>query len=82
MNEKGYLNFTDFPLAVTLICLGSKLVTLNEDTKTIDRVNFVFEKNPEVEKIVAAYWAGSLLVEPKQFWNVSRELKSRIRLRG
>jgi len=78
--DEDYVNFTEFPLAVTLMCLGKKLVALNRDPKTPEKIEFVFEKNEAVKNFVTRYWNGELLVEPKQFWNISRELKSRIRL--
>ena len=78
--EEDYVNFSEFPLAVTLICLGQKLVALNRDPKTPDKVEFAFEKSELAQDLVTKYWNGELLVEPKAFWNISRELKSRIRL--
>lgn len=79
LNDDERISFSEFPLAITLICLGFKLVALNKDPKTPERIDFIFDKNDAVEKSIASYWEGNLLVEPKAFWNISRELKSRMR---
>ena len=80
LTDEEYVNFTEFPLCVTLMCLEQKLVALNRDPKTPDKVEFCFQKSEEVQNLCTRYWDGGLLVEPKNFWNISRELKSRIRL--
>ncbi len=68
---------SEFPLAITLIALGYQPSSLDESSP--HKVNFIFEETEAVQKVIEGYWKGSLLIEPKQFWNVSRELKSRIR---
>ncbi len=77
MNQSEEIMLSEFPLAVTLTALGFLPVSLDESDS--QKVNFVFEKNDAVQKLIEGYWNGNLLVEPKRFWNVSRELKSRIR---
>jgi len=74
------VSLTEFPLAVTLMCLNCPLLAIDENPRTPDRVDFVFSRE-RAAMLIQAYWAGSLLVDPKQFWNISRELKSRIRQR-
>lgn len=72
------IRFTDFPLAVTMMCLEYKLIAIEPEKGNSRRVHFIFEKSEAIEKLVLAYWNGNLLVDPKKFWNVSREIKSRI----
>lgn len=73
------INITEFPLAVSIMCLGYQLGGIEPNKNDSQRLEFIFEKNEATERIIAGYWNGNLLVEPKQFWNITRELKSRIR---
>lgn len=79
LNVDDYVNLYEFPLALTLLCLGFNLEALNKEPDFTQRVSFVFPKSSELEKTISEYWAGNLRIEPKLFWSKSRELKSRIR---
>lgn len=79
ITKDGDIKLTDLPMAVTLVTLGATLLDIRQDPSDYYRLNFIFENSDTVEKIMAGYWNGNLLVEPKAFWNVSREIKSRIR---
>ena len=76
---KDYINFTEFPLAISLVCLDFEIESFNQDPKNYGRIEFVFNKNKAIEKAINDYWNGKLLIDPKKFWSISRELKSRIR---
>lgn len=78
MPDEGVITFSEFPLAVTLLCLGYSLTSFYKDPKNPGRFEFLFNKT-ETKQAIEDYWAGKLKVEPKQYWNTSRELKSRIR---
>ena len=71
--------FTEFPLAITLMCLNYPLLSIESNKNDPQRLGFVFEKNVAIERLIKAYWGSNLLIEPKKFWNMSREIKSRIR---
>jgi hypothetical protein len=75
----GVIKFTDFSLAATLICLDQKLYTVEINPANDKKSNFVFKKNETIERLISGYWNGNLLVEPKHFSSVCREIKSRAR---
>lgn len=70
--------FSDLALCSALQFLGFPVVAINRDPKECPKVGFVFKKNKELDDAVSQFWNGSLSVEPKGYWNASRELKSRI----
>ena len=75
----GLIKFTDFSLAATLICLDQKLYTVEVNSSDNKKSNFVFEKGEVIERLISGYWNGNLLVEPKHFSSICREIKSRAR---
>lgn len=76
-NEDHSFRTGDLSLAATLLSLGFSLVSL--DTTDPSRVIFEFSSDAKLNEVVSAFWKGSLVVEPKTFWNTQRELKARIR---
>jgi len=70
---------SEFPLAAALLCMQIKLVDLRPSKEGAGRIEFIFGKDEVIEKFISGYWAGNLRVEPKEFWNHTRELKSRIK---
>ena len=77
LKTEDYIRFTEFPLAISIICCMGLSPVFNRDPKST-QIEFIFPK--EASKIIDAYWNGGLLIEPKQFWQVSRELKARMRM--
>ncbi len=82
LKDDEHVSFSEFSLAITLICLGFKLDALNRNDQTYRKIEFTFSKTGALEAAITRYWNGDLLIEPKTFWNVSRELKSRMRSAG
>lgn len=79
LSTDKYTEVNDLNLSSTLQYLGFSIVTINRDPKEHPKVGFVFEKTKELEDAISRYWQGLLLVEPKSYWNIARELKSRVR---
>lgn len=79
IDNKDYINFSEFPLVVSLLSLGFEIEANNQDPKNTGRIEFAFKKTEAIGIAITKYWNGNLLIEPKRFWNISRELKSRIR---
>ena len=79
LHTNRYIEVADLGLASTLQYLGFSIVAINKDPKEYPKANFVFEKTEELDNAISRYWQGLLLVEPKVYWNTTRELKSRIR---
>lgn len=78
--RSDFFETSDLPLATTLAVLGFSLHHL--DASNPSRVRFFFNKTTALEKTLAKFWIGRIVVEPKAFWNTQRELKSRIRAEG
>ena len=78
-NEK-YTEVSDLALASAIQYLGFTVIALNRDPKEHPKVSFVFERSNELNNAIHRYWEGLLLIEPKTYWNIARELKSRIRV--
>jgi len=80
MSEKNQEYVTsEFPLATTLLCMQISLLELRPSKEDAGRTEFIFSKDQLIEKLIEGYWNGSLRIEPKHFWNQTRELKSRIK---
>lgn len=77
-NDK-HIEVSDLALASTIQYLGFPVIVLNRDPRESPKVSFIFEKSDELNNVIYRYWEGLLLVEPKNFWHIARELKSRIR---
>lgn len=74
-----HLEVSDLALASSIQYLGFPLVAINRDPKVHPKVNFIFEKSDDLNSAIHRYWEGLLTVEPRAYWNIARELKSRIR---
>ncbi len=74
-----HVEVSDLALASSLQYLGFSIVAVNRNPKDHPKVTFVFEKSDELNNVIYRFWEGLLLVEPKAYWNITRELKSRIR---
>lgn len=77
-NKTNYAT-SEFPLAATLVCMNIALVGLRPSADDVQRIEFLFNKDEIIEKLISGYWEGSLRIEPKHFWGVCRELKSRLK---
>lgn len=69
----------EFSLAVCLLHFGFPIEEFDRDPKTPPKLTFVFLRTEELEKVVESFWKKELRIEPTAFYNISRELKSRMR---
>ena len=79
LQTNQHVEVSDLALASSIQYLGFPVIAINRDPKEHPKVTFVFEKSDELSNVIYRFWEGLLLVEPKAYWNISRELKSRIR---
>jgi hypothetical protein len=83
-SNKKYINnqieVSDLALASSLQHLGFPVTSISRDPREHPKVSFVFESSDELNNVIQKYWQGHLNVEPKSFWSISRELKSRTRI--
>lgn len=73
---KNYFYTSDFDLSVTLICKGYDLATI--DAEPNNKMIFVFKNNVGIEGVVDGYWSNRVVVNPLEFANARKNLKSRI----
>lgn len=73
---ENYFYTHDFDFAVTLICKDCDLITI--DSEPGGRMVFIFEDTPEIKEIFDGYWANKITVDPLEFTNARKNLKSRI----
>lgn len=73
---KNHFYTYDFDFAVTLICKDCDLVTI--DTEQGGRLAFIFEDTPQIKEIFDGFWANKISVDPLEFTNIRKNLKSRI----
>lgn len=72
----NYFKCSDFPLAVSLLCLGFQLEHI--DRSNLKRAKFCFKKSDELDDAVNAFWHGQLKIEPKIFCMNQKVLKSQL----
>lgn len=78
MNDENikYFETESLPLSVSIICSGIPLNSLIKDSN--NKATFFFPYSQELVKITELYWQRALKIEPNQFWETQRYLKSRI----
>lgn len=74
--NKTYYETQSLPLAVTLICSGIPLDSVNKGAD--GKSTFVFPQSSDLSRIIRLFWQRALKVEPNFFWETQRFLKSRI----
>ncbi len=79
LNTNKHIEISHLALASTLQYLNFTVIAINKDPKDNPKVTFIFEKTNELNNAIYRYWEGLLLVEPKAYWNITRELKGRIK---
>ncbi|MGW8185003.1 MAG: hypothetical protein ACWGHO_02735 [Candidatus Moraniibacteriota bacterium] len=76
INERDLVKYSDF-----LIC--SVLMYFEHTLETVDRTDasrciFIINRKNTTEKILEKFHKGLLLVEPKRFQAIQKEIKSRL----
>ena len=69
-------SLTDICLATTLSTLQQPILRLEKITPT--KAQFLFKKTIELDKLIESYWNNSLKVNPIEFFNTLKNLKTRI----
>lgn len=76
------LNLDEYFYSPDLALVGA--ISLYFPIESIDRsqnpnkVQFLFRKKPELEKLIDAYWRGELKVEPQRYFNQLKNIKARL----
>lgn len=65
-----------FPLICAFVYHGLVITSVNRHDPR--RAYFEFERTSQLETIVQKFWSEGLLVEPKRFFAVTKEVKNRL----
>jgi hypothetical protein len=66
----------DLSLSCTLLCFNFTLAGLEASDNR--KVGFVFAESDELQDTIKRYWDNQLAVNPREYFNVLKDLKSRI----
>lgn len=73
---KNYHYLNDIDLATTLICKGYELIDISPVNYA--KYTFVFKNTESILDIVEKFWSNKIEVNPLEFANTRKNLKSRI----
>lgn len=68
---------TELSLVAALVLWGFRIEAI--DRTELSRVVFHLKRSSDLDSAVQAFWANTARVSPKDYFQVLRELKSRIR---
>ncbi|MFA5232735.1 MAG: DUF5659 domain-containing protein [Candidatus Paceibacterota bacterium] len=75
--ENGNFLYTfDLGAAALLVTAGFELIGL--DRTNTRKVQFIFNRTKDIEKVVDGYWTNKLQVEARSFFDNIKMLKNRI----
>jgi hypothetical protein len=80
LTSEDHEELWDINLAGACVTRGQEIEAYNRDPKNYPRVGFVFRKSKELERIIKEYLNEKLLVNPKEFSENIRKLKSRTKI--
>jgi len=75
-HHAGYFCTYDLGCSAALISAGFELISLDKENRR--KVQFIFQRENGIEKVVNDYWADSLRVKTRTFFNNVKMLKNRI----
>ncbi len=70
------LKIQDLHLAVTLLTLKYSLVDLDKSIPS--RTQFIFKRTESIDTAIQSYWGNSLKVNPLEYANNLKALKTRL----
>jgi hypothetical protein len=76
LNENNVVKNTDFLICNILLYFEHSLEAI--DRSDPSRCIFIIKRKNNTEEILEKFYKGLLLVEPKKFQAISKEIKSRI----
>ena len=74
--DADFFYSSDLGLAAALISVGFSLVSL--DHQNLRQAQFVFRRVDGIDKVVEAYWADSLKVKGRTYFDTLKMLKNRL----
>lgn len=75
MNITEYYSTSDLALAASISLFSPVEKIDSSDSK---RIIFIFKQSQELDQLVDMYWRGEMKVDPQQYFNQLKVIKSRI----
>lgn len=75
MSMKTYAT-QDLPMAATFVALDHKLIRIGRSNGK--RADFCFDLTDDLEVIISNYHNGTLLIEPRTYFDAIRQIKNRL----
>lgn len=69
----------DMTLAITLETIGFTVVKLDSKPNSNEVFVFIFDRSKELEKAIEDFWTDKILVNPKEFFNRIRLMRTRLK---
>ncbi len=76
IKEKELFETTDISLANTIYYFGGKIEAINKANPS--RAIFIFERSKELDILIQGFWSHSLHVDPLNYFNSLKEIKTRL----
>ena len=74
--DNNYYSTSDLALASALVCYGFVIECLEKDQS--GRVAFYFVRQSALDGTTQAFWANTLTVNPRTYFDAIKHLKTRI----
>jgi len=74
--EQQNLQIRDLGLAAAIVSLGFEVLETRRDMNS--RIYFVFVDSPELQEAIKEYWANTLNVKARYYFDAIKMLKTRI----
>lgn len=78
INDTDQQTFITYDLALACALLTSGLIMLDLDTSESLKAGFVFHDDGALRERIKKYWNDQLVVNPRMYFNMLKDLKSRI----
>jgi hypothetical protein len=75
MNINDLFRTSDLALSAALVALGFCLEAVE---KEYPKSTFIFKRSEALDEAIQGFWASSLRIEPKTYFNSVKEVKSRL----
>lgn len=76
ISVKDIYSTSDLALA-TLLSLWYPLEAVDR-TQDVNKAQFLFKRDIQLDELVTAYWRGELKVNPQEYFNALKNMKARL----
>lgn len=76
LKSNDYFQSSDLALCATLCCHGYHIEAINK--QSAHKAIFLIKKDERLNNLIRKYWAHQLRVEPIDYFNFLKEIKTRL----